>query len=303
MILCFGIFAGILNCCKRELSQDKFVPRIAWVLDRQNRSLKSESKEDRDEDKGTAVDNPDNMEGNKSVVSRLLSCKRPLVLRDKQLPPLEVARERFKSQVMPFINEDMVAKAVPAVLYIISKDETIETEHKESFSRYLGMYKEELLQRTRFDVPDFFARVLLYTTCVDNKEGQPYVEKITKNFIEEVANDNWAKLKWDTITQTLDLIPAKEKRLSDWVDQLCQLRSPITDDVEEFENTEWMGVNMTDLDPSIWGRAELTESDAQKLLSRKINPYSQIKSPEHLEKLLKPHRWFKRGSHKNPEDM
>lgn len=286
MILCFGIFVGILNCCKRELSQEKFVPRIAWVLDRRNRSLKSESKEDRDEDKGSAVDNPDNTEGNKSVVSRLLSCKRPLVLRENQLPSLEVARERFKSQVMPFINEDMVAKAVLAVLYIISKDETIEAEHKESFRRYLGMYKEELLQQTSFDVPDFLTRVLLYTTCVDNKEGQPYVKKITDTFIEEATNDNWAELKWDTITQTLELIPAKEKLLSDRVDQLCQLRSPITAD--KYLSTEWIWVNMTDLDPSIWGRTEIRESDAQRLLSRKINPYAQTKSPESLVSPLKP---------------
>lgn len=286
MTLCFGIFAGILNCCKRELSQEKFVPRIAWVLDRRNRSLKSESKEDRDEDKGSAVDNPDNTEGNKSVVSRLLSCKRPLVLRENQLPSLEVARERFKSQVMPFINEDMVAKAVSAVLYIISKDETIEAEHKESFRRYLGMYKEELLQQTSFDVPDFLTRVLLYTTCVDNKEGQPYVKKITDTFIEEATNDNWAELKWDTITQTLELIPAKEKLLSDRVDQLCQLRSPITAD--KYLSTEWIWVNMTDLDPSIWGRTEIRESDAQRLLSRKINPYAQTKSPESLVSPLKP---------------
>ncbi len=286
MTLCFGIFAGILNCCKRELSQEKFVPRIAWVLDRRNRSLKSESKEDRDEDKGSAVDNPDNTEGNKSVVSRLLSCKRPLVLRENQLPSLEVARERFKSQVMPFINEDMVAKAVSAVLYIISKDETIEAEHKESFRRYLGMYKEELLQQTSFDVPDVLTRVLLYTTCVDNKEGQPYVKKITDTFIEEATNDNWAELKWDTITQTLELIPAKEKLLSDRVDQLCQLRSPITAD--KYLSTEWIWVNMTDLDPSIWGRTEIRESDAQRLLSRKINPYAQTKSPESLVSPLKP---------------
>ena len=286
MTLCFGIFAGILNCCKRELSQEKFVPRIAWVLDRRNRSLKSESKEDRDEDKGSAVDNPDNTEGNKSVVSRLLSCKRPLVLRENQLPSLEVARERFKSQVMPFINEDMVAKAVSAVLYIISKDETIEAEHKESFRRYLGMYKEELLQQTSFDVPDVLTRVLLYTTCVDNKEGQPYVKKITDTFIEEATNDNWAELKWDTITQTLELIPAKEKLLSDRVDQLCQLRSPITAD--KYLSTEWIWVNMTDLGPSIWGRTEIRESDAQRLLSRKINPYAQTKSPESLVSPLKP---------------
>ena len=148
------------------------------------------------------------------------------------------------------------------------------------------MYKEELLQQTSFDVPDVLTRVLLYTTCVDNKEGQPYVKKITDTFIEEATNDNWAELKWDTITQTLELIPAKEKLLSDRVDQLCQLRSPITAD--KYLSTEWIWVNMTDLDPSIWGRTEIRESDAQRLLSRKINPYAQTKSPESLVSPLKP---------------
>ena len=149
MILCFGIFASALSYCTHGTPQVKFIPRVAWVVDRRNSSLANELDFD--------VDDPDGLEGNKAVVSRLLSCERPLVLRDKQLPSPQVARERFKSKVMPYINEDMVAKVVLAILYIISKDETIETEHKENFRRYLGMSKEDLLRQTVFDAPDFFS--------------------------------------------------------------------------------------------------------------------------------------------------
>lgn len=278
MILCFGVFARILSCCTKDLPQIKFVPRIAWVVDRRNSSLASGLDLD--------VDDPVGMEGNNPVVSRLLSCERPLVLNDKQLPSLAVARERFKTKVMPFINDDKIATAVSAILYVIFRDKTIEAENKESFRRYLGMYKTELLQQTKFDVPDFLTRVLLYTTCVDNKEGHPYIEEITDAFIEEISNNNWAKLKWDTITQTLELIPAREKLLSDKVDRLCQLRSPITAD--KYLTTEWIGVNMTGLEPSVWGRTELRDSDAQKLLSRKINPYVHSKLPESQANQLKP---------------
>ena len=74
MRLCFGIFARILNCCNQGFAQDKFVPRIAWVVDRRKSSLASKLDFD--------VNDPDGMEGNPPVVSRLLSCERPLELRD-----------------------------------------------------------------------------------------------------------------------------------------------------------------------------------------------------------------------------
>lgn len=295
MTLCFGIFARVLSCCTHGKPEYEFIPRVAWVIDRRNSSLASGLDFD--------VDDPDGMEGNKPVVSKLLSCEHSLVLRDKQLPSLVVACERFKSKVMPFINEDMVAKAVLTVRYIISLDDTIGNERKETFKKYLGMYRDEFLQQTIFDVPDFFTRVLLYTTCVDNNEGQPYVKEITDTLIEEVANNNWAELRWDAITQTLELIPTGEKLLSDRVNQLCQLRSPIAEDAEGFANMEWIGINMTDLDPSIWGRTEIRKSDAQRLLSRKINPYVQTQSPGHLETSSKPRRWFRGKSNKNPDDM
>lgn len=254
MMLCFGTFVGILSCCTHGMPQLEFVPRVAWVLDRKNSSLEIGLK--------TVVDDLDGMPGNPHVVSNLLRCERPLVLRDKQQPSLAVACERFKSKVMPHISEDMVAKAVLAVRYLISQDDTIESERKESFKKYLGMYRDEFLQQTSFDVPDFFTKVLLYTTCVDNREGRPYVGMITDTFFEVAADAACVEPKWDTTEQKLELIPTAEKRLSDWVEKLCQLRPTIMEDEEEFLNMEWLGVNMTDLDPGIWGRTEIKVSDA-----------------------------------------
>lgn len=101
------------------------------------------------------LDEVDDMEGNTPLVCRLLSCERPLVLNDKQLPSLAVASERLKAKVMPHISEDMVAKAVLSILYIISQDNAIGVEHKENFKKWLGMYKDDLLQQTKFNVPDF----------------------------------------------------------------------------------------------------------------------------------------------------
>ena len=110
--------------------------------------------------------------------------------------------------MIPHINEYKIDKAVLAVLYIISKDETIGAECKETFKKYVGMYRDDLIKQEKFCVPDFFARVLLYTTCVDNNEGHPYAKEITDDFIEKVAAamDSRTELKWDTTTKTVEII-------------------------------------------------------------------------------------------------
>jgi len=123
MRLCFGVFAKILNLCKQNITQVQFVPRIAWVVDRCNSSLGSGV--------DFVVEDPEGMEGNGSVVTNLLGCKKSLVLREGCRPSVEVARDRFKSKVMPFIKEGMVKKAILAVLYVIHEDETIDSDHLE----------------------------------------------------------------------------------------------------------------------------------------------------------------------------
>lgn len=272
IILYCGIFASALSYCTHGTPQVKFIPRVAWVVDRRNSSLASELDSD--------ADDPDGLEGNKAVVSRLLSCERPLVLRDKQLPSPQVARERFKSKVMPYINEDMVAKVVLAILYIISKDETIGTEHKESFRRYLGMYKEDLLRQAVFDVPDFLTRVLLYTTCVDNRKGQPYVEEITDTFIEMVANASWTagwtELNWDAATQTVKIVRSEEDIFFDEIDSLNELRYSLMETPVNHTDTEWLGVDGRVLFPSRYKCTGIKNTETQRRFSDKLMQYVKL---------------------------
>lgn len=246
----------------------EFVPKVAWALDRKNSSLAHGL--------NFIVDDPDGMEGNKEVVSNLLSCKRPLKIRAKPLPSLAVARERFKSKVMPHISEDMVAKAVLAILYIISKDETIVAEHEESFRKYLGMHKEELLRQTSFNVPDFFARVLLYTTCIDNKEGGPYVEKITDTFIEKATKDSWSELKWDAATQTVEIIPSEERRLLDEINTLSELRHSLMAEQVSHTDTGWLDVDESVLFPSRCKSIELGDSRTKAMITNKLMQYMKL---------------------------
>ncbi len=268
MILCFGVFANILNLCKRGLPQDKFVPRIAWVVDRQNSSLAS--------DLNYVVDDPDGMEGNKSVVSKLLSCVRPLILKDTQLPSLAVARERFKSKVMPFIKDDRVAKAVLATLYIISEDKTIRDERKERFREYLGMYRDELLQQTTFNVPDFFARVLLYTTCVDNNEGRSYAKKITDAFIEKIVKESWAEIKWDATTQAITIMPTAEGEFRAEIEELSELRRSLMIEPVNYVDTGWLGVDESVLFPSRYGKIEFKDPAVKKKVFDKMEQYAKL---------------------------
>ncbi len=265
MRLCFGTFANILNCCKQRLPQDKFVSRVAWVIDAKNSSLGSGLDfEVSDDDLAT-------MEGNPSVVSKLLSCKRALNIRDTYLPPIEVAYKRFKDHVMPFIDEDKAAKGLLAVRYIIDKDITIDTEHKESFRKYMGVYKKELLQQTKFDAPDFLTRVLLYTTCVDNKDGRPYVDEITDDFIENVANDSsWAELKWDVDTQTVEIIPSTKKRLLDALSILSEILTYLTKNQVSYTNMEWLGVYINEFLSGVYQQIKCMAPDKKRELINKL---------------------------------
>lgn len=265
MVLCFGIFAKTLSLCRQKTPEIKLIARIAWTVDRMNSCLGA----------GLDYEIPDDeldikSLGNAPVVSRLLSCEQDFALKRNKKPTVEIVCKGFKDKVMPFLAEDKVAKAVLAVRKIIALDETIDDTRKETFNKFLGMYKDEFLQQTSFDVPAFFAKVLLYTTCINNRDGQPYANMISNDFIEDAVGTDWAKLNWNASAQTLELIPTGEKRLSELVDRLYKLRPSIgeVEDENEYANMEWLGIDLTDLDPSIYGRTEIRASDAQKLLAR-----------------------------------
>lgn len=277
MVLCFGIFAKILSCCRLDLPQEKFVSRIAWSVDKQNSSLAS--------DLDFVVDNPEGMEGNKSLVSKLLSCKQSFVLRDKQLPSLEDARERFKSQVMPFIDDEKVANAVLAILYVISQDETIEIKHKEYFKRCLGMDKADVLRQARFDVPDFLTRILLYTIRVDNREGVQFAKDIADTFIEEAATKSWAEAKYDVDTQTVEVIQSVEKQLLDRIETLAEIQFFLVQDSYDsrhqlldlkYDYLKNLGIDPEGLFPSQYYPVESIDLEKRLLITKKMSQISKL---------------------------
>lgn len=310
MILCFGTFASILNCCKQGLSQERFIPRVVWVVDRKNRCIMSNL------DVALDADELDTMvaEGNGPLVRKLLVCDQKLKLRSKR-HSIENASKSFKSEVMPYLDEDKIAKAVLAILYIISMDGTIATERKETFIKYIGMDRDELLKQEMFDVPDFFARVLLYTTCVDNKEGSSSIEEITllamnadnrgncsyteiteqakddktgkkgkkvekiekimSAFVEKIVNESWVELKWDTVTQTVELINVELQRF--WVEthELSQPRLHLNE-IEDvsYTDTSWLGIDERVLFPSKF--IEFKNPETKRLMVDKLAQYRKL---------------------------
>ncbi|MBD5085071.1 MAG: hypothetical protein HDT33_08465 [Clostridiales bacterium] len=311
MILCFGTFASLLHCCgSPQLPRNKFVPRVAWVIDTKNSSLGRNLTSDKDFAEVTS-DVLDIMEGNPPVVSRLLSCQRPLELKNKRLPSVETATKRFEDAVMPFIDKDSVAKAVLGTLHIIYEDETIGVEHRENFKKYFEMYKEDLLRQTEFNAPAFFARVLLYTTCVDNtkgrscifpdeeppdeelphgedkeglpcenglpcREGRSCVKTITTKFVEEIIKESWADLKWDAVTQTVKLIPTEEKHFHDEIQNISKRYfSSIINPMYIDSNISWLGVDESALFPGIYPRIEL-DDEKKKIAKDKMMQYIKL---------------------------
>ncbi len=272
MILCFGTFARVLSGCREKISATKFVARIAWTVDQMNSCLEAGlDYEISDKDLETIKSL-----GNAPVVSKLLSCNQDFELKSNKRPLIEDTRKRFESKVMPFISEDMVANAVLALRDIISRDDTIDTlegTRKETFKKYLGLYRDEFLQQTSFNVPDLFARILLYTTCINNREGEPYIGMITDKFIQDSTSTVWAKLKWDTNTQTLDLLPSEEERFFDEVNALNELRLSL---MKEQENSGWLGVSESILFPSRHRNIEVRDPEIKRRMSDKLMQYMKL---------------------------
>ncbi len=275
MRLCFGIFAKILSYCKQGLTQNKFVPRIAWVVDRRNSCLASKLDFD--------VDDPDDIEGNPPVVSRLLSCERPFELRDGHFPSVEIARERFNAKVMPVLLPDKVKKAVLAILYIIYEDMTLESENIEIFRKCFGMHKDELLLQSTLDVPDFLTRVLLYTTYTDNEDGLLYTKEITDDFIEKVADDSrvWVELNDDM--QTVKIRREEEMHLWTEVKRIAEMRLCLMQSDENFRSSPIDPIDIMflygdaeTLFPNMYRRIERIDPRTKEMMRAKMKDYSKL---------------------------
>jgi len=82
------------------------------------------------------------------------------------------------------------------------------------------MHKDELLRAAEFNVSDFFARVLLYTTYVNNIDGRQCVVGITDDYIKEAAKNNWSEVELDADRQKVIIKPSKENYFWDRIHEI-----------------------------------------------------------------------------------
>lgn len=196
MILCFGTFASVLNCCRQHTLQAPFIAKIINIIDSSSRYI--------------GVD----FAGDGPAINRLLSCKIDFILSDgviTKVPEQEDVIKRFENEIDPFIDEDNKAKIILTLLDIIRKDKSLDFDKRENLKKYIGFYKEQLLQQNEFVFSDFLGKILLYTICgnVSNKAGITCVKDITLDYINAISKPYVFEFQWDLDMQTLTLQFAK----------------------------------------------------------------------------------------------
>lgn len=177
MRLCFGIFAKVLNFCRKNTRQDVFIAKIVKCIEPGSSYISSDY---RYSDKW-------DIEGDKVACNKLIHCVRPFVSISNEFSQvseskLDKVRKKFEINVAPLIKEEKRAAAILALLDIIQRDKVIDNENAENFKKYLGVDKQQLLQQGKFIFSDFIIRILLYTVYgnVDNCVGKEYKGLITK---------------------------------------------------------------------------------------------------------------------------
>lgn len=243
MRLCFGTFTTVLNLCRQNILQATLIARIVACVDPSNSSIIKNYLEIREQVEicGTIAGKID---GNEQAISKLLACKTNFVFADREdakIPTQNTIIKRFETLVTPFIDEDKKAKIILTLLNIIKKDNFLDFEKKETFKKYLGMGKQDLLHQSEFIFSDFMGRILLYTACgnINNKVGNEYVKDITNDYIDNIAKPYVYEYHWNTLSQTLTLSFMKIFNIFQQALQDYQLHFFI----EEVDPTNYMNIN------------------------------------------------------------
>lgn len=196
MRLCFGTFASILNCCRQEniITQASFISKLVGIVDSKSRY--------RGYDHSLSGDGPS--------IKKLLSCEINFVLsggKDTKIPCQDTIIKNFQANIVPYIDEDKNAGIIISLLSIIQNDDSIDLEKRETFKKYFGFDKQQLLHQSKFIFSDFLSRILLYTICgkIDNRIGKEYVKLINKNYISDIIHLYNYEYQWNQSTQTLTL--------------------------------------------------------------------------------------------------
>lgn len=217
-LLCFGTFARILRVCKLPGVTDvQLVGSLTKVVDPICEYGESE---------GTAV-------------SRLLSCNQNLsngqkrrigqrgrstagtfesgyetnrlsnVIQAAQKIDKDAVAKKIAEDVIPLLDVDKKALAIPAILGIIKEDESLDSFRHLSFEKYFEMSKVRLLRKRDFVLSEFLASVLLYTVVsVKNTDGKSTARVIDAQYVKsfEVSVSEYSIIDYVANTTSVETV-------------------------------------------------------------------------------------------------
>jgi len=273
MYLCFGTFAAVLNCCKQNIKQYALFAIIAKCLDKNSNYIKSD---DRYKESWE-------IEGDGPAISKLLNCTKNYVLENKLSLELSKVVKDFEINVAPYIEEDKKPAVILSLLNIIQLDKSLDFKNKEAFRKNLGVYKQDILNQSKFEFCDFLVRILLYTTCgnVDNKMGKDYVESITKCYVDKFIDDYAFEYEWNSTAQTLTLLPISSI-FSDFSSKISLFK--IDEFIESVDPTNVMDYEWVDkcdgfikyIKSTKWIPFEQTPQNMSGMTIQKVQLFAQV---------------------------
>lgn len=190
--LCFGTFITVLDLCKYNITQEKFIAKIVQIIDPNSRYITD-----------------------RTACNKLKKCQINFTFDSgyfNDVPPIDSVRESMKNNVIPFIDENKISTIILSLLYIIQNELRNKTLKEESLKKYFSADQNRLLTEKEFVFSEFLSRILLYTlySGINNKIGSDCIKFITEDFINEKISPYIEDCQWISPTETLVLSFRKE---------------------------------------------------------------------------------------------
>ena len=197
MKLCFGTFVTVLTCCKgKGKSKQTIIDALMKTIDPNNTYLSIEANTSKESVRDKVF---------KLRASRLNLPSEFIEIADK-INNHDVI-SRLEDKIIHLFDEDKKIQTIQALLYIIKKDASINSDRVSSFTKYFEKSKGAILKDKEFVLSKFLASVLLYTiiTTENNFTGDYKSNKNYHKMIEDKIDtfvDNKAKIKfWNTVEE------------------------------------------------------------------------------------------------------
>jgi len=207
--LCFGSFGTFIWLHSKGNSQEEIVSALVGTIDPDNRYKDDNSTSNRllncTRDFASGVSKNAN---HKKPKSNILSLA-------KTVDKCSVI-EKFKSEVLPLLDEDKMEDVILSILYVIENDPKIDST-PQGLQQYFGVKSNTNVDTTsafleirRIILPDFLAYTLIYIvnkTSNKTEENKVFVTSIKNtgnNYTDTIISSTNELRNWNSDTKTLE---------------------------------------------------------------------------------------------------